>query len=126
MKRYWMFRTLKMLPLFAVFIVLAGVVVMLLWNALVPAIFGFTQITWLQALGLMILARILVGGRSHIGGLGGRGRWRERWEAKLASMSPDERKKWQQEFGRSCWGHTSPGGEESTEQGSPLEAKTGA
>ncbi len=125
MRRYWMFKALKMLPLFALFIVAAGVVVMLLWNALIPAIFGFTEITWIQALGLMILARILVGGRGHVGGSGGRRRWRERWEKKMASMSDDERKKWKEEFGRSCWGQSSAGGEGPTGEG-PMEAKTGA
>ena len=32
---------------------------MLLWNWLMPAIFGLTKITWLQALGLNILSGIL-------------------------------------------------------------------
>jgi hypothetical protein len=46
-----------------------GVAVMLLWNALIPQIFGLPQLNYLQAAGLLILARVLFGG---IGG-GGRG-----------------------------------------------------
>ena len=127
MKRYWMFKAVKMVLFLAAFVLLAGVAVMLLWNALVPAIFDGVQITWIQALGLLILARILVGGRGHVGsGAYRRGRWRERWESKIASMSPDERKKWQDEFGRSCWGRTSAVGEGHTEEGGPIEAKTEA
>ncbi len=126
MKRYWMFKAVRMVLFVAAFVLLAGVAVMLLWNALVPAIFDGPQITWIQALGLLILARILAGGRGHSGfGAHRRGRWRERWESKMASMSPDERKKWQEEFGRSCWGRTSAAtGGAYTEEGGPIEAKT--
>ena len=124
MKRYWMFKAVRMVLFLAAFVLLAGVAVMLLWNALVPAIFDGVRITWIQALGLLILARILAGGRSHVGS--GARRWRERWESKIASMSQDERKKWQEEFGRSCWGRTSAVGEGHTEEGGPIEAKTEA
>ena len=127
MKRYGMFKAVKMVLFLAAFISLAGVAVMLLWNALIPAVFDGVQITWIQALGLLILARILVGGRGY-GGFGAsrRGRWRERWESKIASMSPDERKKWQEEFGRSCWGRTSAVGEGHAEERGPIKAKTEA
>ncbi len=37
-------------------------VTMLLWNMLMPVIFGLTVITFWQALGLFVLARILFGG----------------------------------------------------------------
>jgi hypothetical protein len=79
-----------------------SVAVMLLWNALMPQIFAFPQIGYLQAAGLLVLARILFGGigGSHarrIGALGamedgrlfGRGnKLREKW----MNMSADERK----------------------------------
>jgi hypothetical protein len=59
----WIFAGIgAMLSMCAVF----GVAVMLLWNALMPQIFGLGQIGYLQAAGLLILARIL------FGGLGGR------------------------------------------------------
>lgn len=41
---------------------LLGVVVMLLWNWLIPPIFGLAAIGYWQALGLFLLARILFGG----------------------------------------------------------------
>lgn len=37
-------------------------VVMLLWNALIPSIIGWTTINYWQAAGLMILCRLLLGG----------------------------------------------------------------
>lgn len=77
----------------AIFIAIGGQVVMLLWNWLAPALFGFPQITFWQALGLLALCRILFGGF----GLGDGGshrsksrrRMRERWE----QMTPEERER---------------------------------
>jgi len=74
---------------------IGGEVVMLLWNWLLPALFGWRQITFWQALGLLALCRILFGGF----GLGGgshrsqsRRRMRERWE----QMTPEERERFRQ------------------------------
>ena len=103
MKRNWMLKAAKFALLAVVFVSVAGAVVMWLWNALVPDIFGASEITWIQALGLLVLARLLVGGRGR-GGLGGRRRWRGHWERKLANMSPEERERWKAERGRSCDG----------------------
>ena len=103
MKRNWMFKAAKIALLAVVFVSVAGAVVMWLWNALVPDIFGASEITWGQALGLLVLARLLVGGRGH-GGPGGRRRWRKHWERKLANMSPEERARWKAARGRDCHG----------------------
>ncbi|KAA6321768.1 hypothetical protein EZS27_028622 [termite gut metagenome] len=69
-------------------------VVMLLWNALVPAIFGLIVINFWQALGLHALARLLFGGLGdkmtfgrHGGGGFGKNPIREKWE----KMTPEER-----------------------------------
>ncbi len=51
------------------FIALFGYVAMWLWNALMPAIFGLTAITYWQAVGLLLLAKLFFGGFE-----GGRGR----------------------------------------------------
>jgi hypothetical protein len=47
---------------FVVFIVFGGIAVQLLWNWLVPDIFDLRRITFLEALGLLALCRILFGG----------------------------------------------------------------
>lgn len=41
---------------------LFGLIVMLLWNWLIPSVFGLTHISFWQATGLFILARIFFGG----------------------------------------------------------------
>jgi len=46
---------------------LSGWVVMLLWNALLPAIISVSAITYLQSLGIIILSRLLFGGLGHLG-----------------------------------------------------------
>lgn len=40
---------------------LAGLAVMLLWNALLPAILGISAITYMQAIGIFLLSRLLFG-----------------------------------------------------------------
>jgi hypothetical protein len=80
-----------MLVICAVF----GVAVMLLWNALMPPVFGLPQLDYLKSAGLLILARLLFGGIG--GGWGARrdmymfhhgNKLREMW----MNMSADERK----------------------------------
>ncbi|WP_010256102.1 hypothetical protein [Treponema primitia] len=61
------FSRLPYMGIFLVIIVLFGGVVLFLWNWLFPAIFGLPEINYLQAVGLLALARILFGGM----GLGG-------------------------------------------------------
>jgi hypothetical protein len=56
----------------AVFVAVGGGIVMLLWNWLLPPLFGWPQITIWQGFGLLVLCRILFGGFS--GGRGPRSR----------------------------------------------------
>jgi hypothetical protein len=84
-----------------------GAVVMVLWNAIVPALFtGAHSIDYLHALGLLVLSRILFGGFRGRGGWHGR-RHFARWEA----MTPEEREKF-----RRCGSWGRPGERASGEQ----------
>jgi hypothetical protein len=49
------------------FALIFGFVVRALWNWLMPSIFGLTTISYWQAFGLVILARLLVGSMGHHG-----------------------------------------------------------
>ena len=80
-------KLLVMVPIGILAIVLvsaiAGTLVRLLWNWLLPPLFGWPTLTFWQALGLLALCRILFGGRG--GGMGRSGprmtseqRWRFR------------------------------------------------
>jgi hypothetical protein len=60
---------------------LLGGAVMLLWNAVIPAVFvGSRSLDYPQALGLLVLSRILFGGFRGRGGWH-RGRHWRRWQA---------------------------------------------
>ena len=68
MKRNRFLRVLKIVVLVAVAITVFSFVTMHLWNWLMPAVFGLQTITWLQALGLLVLGKILFGGFHRHGG----------------------------------------------------------
>ena len=79
------------IPLIIILIAVVGFVTMLLWNALMPTIFGLPVITYLQALGLLILSKILFGGFGH---KGKRGHWKKHcgpFGDKWKNMTPEER-----------------------------------
>ena len=54
----------------ALFVLIGGGLVMLLWNWLLPPLFGWPEITLLQGFGLLALCRILFGGFGKGGGGG--------------------------------------------------------
>ena len=86
--------------LFVVMLVGIGFVVMGLWNWLMPSLFGLKLITYWQAVGLLILSKILFGGFRGRPGFGGhwRGRMRARWE----QMTPEQREKFSEGMARRC------------------------
>ena len=63
------FRRKKIWGIFAFLLVfaLSGLLVMLLWNALLPSIIGVGSVSYLQSLGIIILSRLLFGGMGHWG-----------------------------------------------------------
>jgi len=83
------------------FIVIGGEVVKQLWNWLLPAIFGWSQITFWQALGILALCRILFGGFGCPGSVGSN--VRRRMEERCESMTPEERERFRQRM-RERWG----------------------
>ena len=90
MKWYGIARVLKFVLFAAVAAAVFGAAVMGLWNWLMPAIFAARPITFGQALGLLVLSRILVG---RVGGPGRRMHWRHRMRERWDQMTPEEREK---------------------------------
>jgi Ca2+/H+ antiporter, TMEM165/GDT1 family len=97
-KRYWG-RKLIFIPLFiAAAIFVFGSIVMLLWNAILPTVLGVSTITFWQALGILVLSKILFGGfngRRRCRGY--RGSRHELWQ-KWNDMSPEEKEKMRNEL----------------------------
>jgi hypothetical protein len=92
-------KLLLLVPIGILAISIFGFGVMSLWNWLVPALFGGKLITFWQALGMLVLSRILVGGFS-------RPRVVHRWE----QLTPEEREKFRAAMERRRCGGAEPGG----------------
>jgi hypothetical protein len=80
-----------------------GLVTMGLWNALLPEIFALPAISFGQALGLLILSRLLFG---RFGG-GGRGWRKHRFARGLDNLTPEEREVFRKAMERRC-GYRAP------------------
>jgi hypothetical protein len=94
------------------FIFIGGQLVMHLWNWLLPTLFGWRQVTFWQAVGVLALCRILFGGfgRHGSGRSYARQRIRERMDERYATMTPEERERFRQSWRGRC-GFVPPAGE---------------
>ncbi len=121
MKRFWFLRGIKIFFFIILVVSVVGFVVMSLWNWLVPALFNGPLINFCQALGLLILCKILFGGfhkkDHHCPNCGGKSGWGGHWnkskgnwkqmlqdkmKAKMANMTPEEKEKFKRKFGNRC------------------------
>jgi len=91
MRRKWILLAPLVILVFLLFVAVGGEVVRQLWNWLLPPIFGWRQITFWQAIGMLALCRIL------FGGFAGHGFSRSR------HMTPEERERFRQRM-RERWG----------------------
>jgi hypothetical protein len=109
MKKKWFWIAPLAILAMAAFVVIGGEVVMHLWNWLLPGLFGWRQITFWQAVGLLALCRILFGGVSGRGHHGRNFQWRrDRWRSgRWGKMTPEEREKFRQSL-HDCWGRVPP------------------
>lgn len=94
-RKYWM---AKMGLGKLVGLAIMGFLVMLLWNNILVSLFGLKMISYLQSLGLLVLARILTGnfGPRGFGGPGAmmhrKGFMYERWK----NMTDEEKNQWKE------------------------------
>lgn len=66
MKHFWFARAAKFAVILIVALGVVGAIVMSLWNWLVPSLFSGPMLTYWEALGLLLLSRLLFGGlRPH-------------------------------------------------------------
>lgn len=84
-------------------VLLMGAIVMWLWNAILPAVLHVGALSYWQAVGLLVLCRILFGGfRSGGGwnrkGFGGPPHLRQR----LMQMNEEERARFKEEWRERC------------------------
>jgi hypothetical protein len=77
-----------------------SLVVMLLWNALIPSLFDGPTLSYFQSVGILLLSHLLLRGTP----LDGMRAWRRanrrrRWKQRLTSMSAAERAEFCNELG---------------------------
>ena len=107
MRRRFGFGKAVMILVFATaFVVLFTFIVMSLWNAILPDVLGVKVISFWQALGILVLSKILFSG---FGGLHHKrerfkSRMREKMMARWDQMTPEEREKFKAEWKNRCGG----------------------
>ncbi len=106
MKRNRFLRIVKFAVIAAFIITLLSFVVMHLWNWLTPALFGWHVITFWQALGLLVLSKILFGG--FRGRPGPHMFWRRRMMERMAHMTPEERERFRASMHGHCGSFSAP------------------
>lgn len=90
---------------FIVLLVLAGIaalvaVLMLLWNAILPDVIGVTTITYWQALGILVMSKILFGGLGK-GSMKNR-KGKAKFKQKFMHMSDEEKASFKSEWKSRC------------------------
>lgn len=97
-KNFKTLMVLKFVGLAILFVFGFGFLTMSLWNWLIPALFHGPAINFYQAIGLLILSKILFGGfKGGKGKCGGRYSrheyWRKRMEERMSTMTEEEKEK---------------------------------
>jgi|ERR1035441_1153912 hypothetical protein len=100
MRKKWMFFLIP--PAIALFMFICGEVVMRLWNWLLPGLFGWHQLTFWQAIGLLLLCRILFGGFGSHGS--DRSKSKRKWRRDWERTTPEEREKFRENMRARCGG----------------------
>lgn len=104
-KKFWVKKIVGFCILAIAMTALLAYVVMLLWNNVLATVISVSVIGFWQALGLLVLSKILFGGFK--GGWGSRGgHWKHQMKEKWHQMTPEEREKIKQEWRNRCrvWG----------------------
>ena len=103
MKKDWIKKGMIILVFGAAAVLLFGWITMSLWNTILPAVLGVKAISFLQALGILLLSKILFGG---FGGRGWRGSpaWKQKMKKRFDNMTPEEREKFKAEWKNRCVG----------------------
>jgi hypothetical protein len=101
MRRNRILRGLKFVLFATLALGVFSFVVMNLWNWLMPALFGWHLIGFWQAVGILVLSKILFGGFRPRSGPGWH--WRRRMMERWEQMTPEEREKFREGM-RGRWG----------------------
>jgi len=91
----------KFIIFFVAIASLVTLIVMTLWNLILPEVLGVKEINFWQALGILLLSKILFGG-FHGGWSQKKQQWKQHMFQKWQHMTPEEREKFKQEWKNRC------------------------
>jgi len=94
-KNFWIKRAIFIPVAIAAGIFIFGSLVMFLWNSILPAVLGISTISFWQALGILVLSKILFGGFHGRNGHSHRG---HPMHGKWMDLNPEERQKMKEEW----------------------------
>src|SRR3954454_19181071 len=112
-KSFWIRKVAGFILLFFLAVLFFTYIVMTLWNNILADVIGVHMINFGQALGILVLSKILFSGfRGGGGGWRGRGRyWNNEMSSKWQKMTPEERENFKKEWRSRCFrGHSPPAG----------------
>ena len=89
--QFWARRIIMFILIGAIAILVFGGIVMLLWNNILAQVTNVQNIKFLQALGILVLSKILFGGFRGAWG-GKRYYWKQRMMSKWNNMTPRKEK----------------------------------
>ncbi len=112
MKARWIF---KMIVGGTLMVACFTALVMWLWNLMIPELFNGPILSFWQALGLLILSKILFGGGGHAW-RGRRNCGPNRWSDRFKNMTPEQREQMKEQWQQRCsmWKSKRSGGETAT------------
>jgi Ca2+/H+ antiporter, TMEM165/GDT1 family len=101
-KKFWIKKVIGFTVMAAAFGSLLSYVVMRLWNGILTEVVHVSPISFLQAIGILVLSKILFGGFHGRWGCGPRHHWKNEMKEKWHNMSPEEREKMKEEWRNKC------------------------
>ncbi|MCS3801773.1 hypothetical protein [Niastella sp. OAS944] len=107
-RRFWFGKAVMILVFCTAFVMLFSYIVMRLWNGILPDVLGVKLISFWQAMGILVLSKILFSG---FGGFAHKkeqfkNRFRQRMREKWENMTPEEKIQFKEEWKNRCkgWG----------------------
>lgn len=101
-KHFWIKKIIGFTALAAAFGSLLSYVVMRLWNGILTEVVHVSPISFVQAIGILVLSKILFGGFHGKWGCGSRNHCHHGMKEKWHNMSPEEREKMKEEWRNKC------------------------
>ena len=102
MRHRWIVRASGIALFLLIAIAGFGSAVLYLWNWLMPALFGLPAITFWQAVGLLALSWLLLGGWRGFGRGHWHGGWHRHWHERWQQMTPEQREEFRKAMEARC------------------------